>query len=131
MSLVHHEMASGESHFDWFLGRTAQCLDSDAKVVRSFRCPDRVDQPLDATGMKIEASSDHRWFYLQLKQPHELSQGRGLVTPIARGWWKDAHSSGALTGEILQTRWDGDSAIHYYRITHERETRLFVIDSVS
>lgn len=80
--------------------------------------------------MKIEATNDHRWFYLQLDQPHELSHGRGFVTPVARGLWQEIHSIGTLGEEILQAQWHGDSAIHLYRITNAIEMRIFTIDSV-
>ncbi len=122
MALLQHHDDSGTFHFDWLLAQQQDCEDIDARVVRTYRCGLRVDQAIPAGGIDLEQISDHRWFYLGLKKPHTLSRGRGIVTPLANGWWRG--------GEVVELRWDHDDVVRRYQITDLPVSRLVAVDPV-
>ncbi|MDA0213876.1 MAG: hypothetical protein O2875_00765 [Planctomycetota bacterium] len=128
MALARHDDLGGNFHFDWFLGRVEECADDDARIVRTFRCQSRIDHSLATDGALLEQLDDHRWFYLYLSQTHQLSQGRGVVTPLARGWWRSIETTDESVDEAIELRWDSDKAIRKYRITLQPESRLFTLE---
>lgn len=130
MALVRHDELEGKFHFDWLLSRVVESADSDARVVRIFRSPKRVDQPIEPEGMAIQPIADHRWFYLHLPQPHALSHSRGTVTPLARGWWRAIEGPADSLDETIEVRWDGEPSIRRCRITPPPNTRLFVAEAM-
>jgi len=128
MALARHDVLGGNFHFDWFLGRIAECADDDARVVRTMRCHTRIDVSLAAEGIAIEPLDDHRWFYLHLGKQHQLSQGRGVVTPIARGVWRGINSTVGSANENIELRWDADPTIRRCCITPPPGSRLLTLD---
>lgn len=130
MALVLHEELGGKFHFDWLLGRVVKSADSDARVVRTFRTTKRVDQAIEHGGMAIQPIADHRWLYLHLPQPHTLSDERGTVTPLARGWWRAIEGNSDSLDETIEIRWDGDPSTRRCRITPPPNSRLFAADAM-
>ncbi len=128
MALARHDVPSGNFHFDWFLARFSACADDDARIVRTMRCQIRVDEPLANEGIALEPLDDHRWFYLRLRQKHELSEGRGVVTPLARGWWRGIEANEGTADETIELRWESDQVIRRFRITPPPESRLITLD---
>ncbi len=128
MALLRHDLPDGSFHFDWLLGRTLECADDDAQVVRTIRCPLPIDQLSPGEGAIIEPLGDHRWFYLHLSQKHELSQDRGAVTPIARGWWRGVEPTAGSVDEVIELRWDADPTIRRCCITPPPGSRLLTLD---
>jgi hypothetical protein len=118
MALARHDVLGGNFHFDWFLGRIAECADDDARVVRTMRCHSRIDVSLAAEG----------WFYLHLGKQHQLSQGRGVVTPIARGGWRTTEAAVGSANESIELRWDADPTIRRCCITPPPRSRLLTLD---
>ena len=127
MALSRHDVPGGNFHFDWFLGRISECTDDDARVARTMRCQIRLDEHLAANGIVLQPLEDHRWFYLHLAKKHELSQGRGVVTPLARGWWRGIEPTDGAAGETIELRWDSDQTIRRCRITPPPECRLITL----
>jgi hypothetical protein len=93
-----------------------------------MRCHSRIDVSLAAEGIAIEPLDDHRWFYLFLSQTHQLSQGRGVVTPIARGGWRTIEPAVGSANENIELRWDADPTIRRCCITPPPGSRLLTLD---
>ncbi len=128
MALVLHTETNGIPHFDWFLARVKRCDDSDARLLRAFRCGSRLDQTIPAEGVSLDAIADHRWHYLQLNAPCELSRGRGIVAPVARGFWQSAADATNSTVELIDIRWEHTTA-RRMGITAKPDCRLLALDT--
>ncbi len=117
MSLVRHDEPHGPFHYDWFLG--------GATSARTFRCTERLDQLSDASETPLVAIDDHRLFYVHLSERYELSGGRGIVTPIARGWWRPSGTPCEAICELIEVRWGTSDRVRTFRIT--RDGRLIAL----
>lgn len=91
IAVVRHERAADGDHLDLFVGPRG--AEADARVARSWRLPLaawRARSPtVDCTEGLAEGrfaavpTPPHRAEYLDLRQPRELSEGRGRVVPLA------------------------------------------------
>ncbi len=117
MALLRHECLHGQSHFDWMLGRVSSCADPNARVVRAFRCNQRVDTTPPPFEIQLEPLPDHRWFYLTLVTAHDLSHERGTVWPVAAGLWRSGPPSDAGLDESIEIQFNHSHARHLLRIT--------------
>ncbi len=126
MALLRHEPIGTASHYDWLLSRVADCGDHDARVARTYRCHTRPDTTTPFE-ISLERVDDHRWFYLILAHIHELSDHRGLVTPIATGHWRDAEEPTTTasdaraqeTSELIEVRFAPNGVVRACRIINE------------
>ncbi|MEO0948276.1 MAG: hypothetical protein AAFY11_09055 [Cyanobacteria bacterium J06641_5] len=75
---------SFDIHFDWLI-ETIPELYPDSRTIATWRVEQRPDRLIAGYGLQAEAIAPHRSFYLDLLAPRQLSNGRGLVYPIARG----------------------------------------------
>ena len=100
MVLIRHECGEG-SHWDWMLAPAGCPTDPDAHSLDSWRVSVPLHRTPPADPIEIEVGPAHRVAYLSLAAPHALSGGRGHVTPVARGRWRQIDVS---TWEV---RWDG------------------------
>ncbi|MSR45143.1 MAG: hypothetical protein EXS15_07310 [Phycisphaerales bacterium] len=122
-SILRHELDDGAVHFDWLLGLIPTCHDPDALVARTFRSADRLDSPLPRNGVGLEALALHRWFYLLLDHSHTLSKGRGVVSPVAQGFWREGqslhgvHADHGDGAEEIDIRWGASATPRRMRIT--------------
>jgi len=116
MATALHRLQDGTSHFDWFLGQSADTSDPDAVTARTFRCA------LDPRGARagwespLEALTDHRAHYLTTTTARHLADG-STVTPLQRGQWMNAGID-----EII-IRWNGDGAFQRIRLIGQPPTR--------
>jgi hypothetical protein len=96
MAILRHETPDGAAHFDLLLAETPRVPD-DARVVPTWRC-DRDPLALGKDQRaRIEPIAPHRGFYLRLDRAHELSDARGRVHPVRRGW----HAAADATTRVL------------------------------
>ncbi|MSR45347.1 MAG: hypothetical protein EXS15_08380 [Phycisphaerales bacterium] len=114
MALVRHDELNGAVHFDWFL--------AGESTARTFRCAGRLDQLSGDSESQLVEINDHRLFYVHLAERFELSDGRGSVTPVARGWWRPSGASCDSRDELIELRWAPSPSARTYRLT--RESRL-------
>lgn len=109
MALVRHDEPHGSFHYDWFL--------AGATSARTFRCAHRLDQLAGAAETPLVAIDDHRLFYVHLSERFELSGGRGIVTPIARGWWRPSGTPCEAICELIEVRWSPTDVARTFRLT--------------
>lgn len=108
MALLRHELPAGGAHFDWLLAATPTPEDDERTVIclRTTTAP--WPAPTVGAIFPLQRAADHRGLYLRLADPRELD-GRGIVRPIARGFWQP---DGDETGLRVQVRWsDGPAAV--------------------
>lgn len=85
VAVVRHERAEGGDHLDLFVGPRGAAI--DAPVARSWRLPLEAwtSEGLAAGRFAAIPTPAHRAEYLDLRHARELSEGRGLVVPLAAG----------------------------------------------
>ena len=110
-ALLRHEPRDGPMHYDWLVEVAIPIpevpWDLDARVP-TFRLPARLDTRSIGTEIDAERIADHRRLYLELDVPRELSEGRGLVTPLRRGSIVAFERDG-ITGEVrIEIDWRDD-----------------------
>ena len=87
-ALLRHEPRDAPPHFDWLVEvaiPTPDSLRGEGDRVPTFRLPARLDTLDAGAAVAVERIPDHRRLYAELAEPRELSEGRGLVTPLGRG----------------------------------------------
>ncbi len=87
-AVLHHEPRDAPPHFDWLIDvaiPTPDSLRGEGDRVPTFRLPARLDTLDAGAAVAAERIPDHRRLYVELAEPRELSEGRGLVTPLGRG----------------------------------------------
>lgn len=129
-SILRHAQADGTSHFDWLLGVVAHCDNPHLLLARCFRCALCPKWPIPSGSSAIQEIGMHRWFYLGLSKPYELSQGRGIVHPVARGMWREAQGESIGADEILEVLWSDSKDPRQLRITPAPDARVFEVDPV-
>ncbi len=100
MVLIRHECGEA-SHWDWMLAPPDCPRDPDACALDSWRVCTPLHRTPPADPIDIEQGPAHRVAYLSLASPRALSDGRGHVTPVARGQWRQVGDS------VWALRWDG------------------------
>ena len=100
MVMIRHECGEA-SHWDWMLAPPNCPRDPDAHSLESWRVGVPLHRSPPGDPVEIERGPAHRVAYLSLASPRALTDGRGHVTPVARGYWREAGDS------VLVLRWDG------------------------
>ncbi len=77
--LLQHDLPDGASHVDWMIARDC----GPSSLLRTFRCPLRIDGLASGQAIEIEAIGDHRRAYLDYEGP--ISGDRGWVRRLRRG----------------------------------------------
>lgn len=72
------------AHVDWLIELTPE-PNPNNRTVATWRLGGRADYLSGGQNLQAEAIAPHRAFYLDLLAPRQLSGGRGLVYPLARG----------------------------------------------
>lgn len=110
-ALLRHEPREAPPHYDWLVEvaiPTSPTRRSEDARVPTFRLPARLDTLSNGAEIDAEQIADHRRFYLDLDVPRELSEGRGLVTPLRRGSIVGFERDGS-EGELrIEIEWRGD-----------------------
>lgn len=87
-ALLRHEPRDAPPHVDWLLDLplpTPDHLRGDGGRVPTFRLAERPDALSAGAAIDAERLADHRRLYLDLAEPRELSEQRGLVVPLRHG----------------------------------------------
>ncbi len=110
-SLLRHEPREAPPHYDWLVDLaipTPAALRGQGDRVPTFRLAQRLDTAVTGTELAAERIADHRRLYLDLASPRELSEGRGLVTPLRQGSIVGVEFESAAGRFDLEIRWHDD-----------------------
>lgn len=94
--LLHHDQGAQGWHYDWLLAWRPP-TGPDDRCLLAWRVLQRPDLLPDGVVLRAEPLSLHRAFYLEVREPVELSQGRGRVTPVTDGELLALRAEGAST----------------------------------
>ena len=72
-------------HFDWLLELKPQ-LNLDERTIMTWRVLNRIDLLIENQGDWAELIQPHRAYYLELNNTIFLSNSRGIVKPINKGY---------------------------------------------
>lgn len=112
-SLLRHELEPGhgpESHYDWLLESRPSAPPN--RDVVSWRVGIRIDQMPPGTKAPLQRTKDHQATWLELKEPTELSDHRGMVTPCSQGRIVAIDFTNKALWSV-SIRWKNASTDHY------------------
>ena len=112
-------LCSFDAHFDWLMELTPE-PNPDSRTIATWRLGQRPDRFMAGQTLQAEAIAGHRAFYLDVRAPRQLSGGRGLVYPVARGSisrWEER--DGRL---LLDLGWT-DGSMQRFEIAPDGRTR--------
>lgn len=110
-ALLRHVPPEAPPHVDWLVELalpTPEHLRGEGPRVPTFRLPVRIDSAAAGVEIVAERIADHRRAYLDLAMPRDLSEGRGLVTPLRRGSVAGVRADRLTGGIHLEIEWRED-----------------------
>lgn len=86
IALLVHEAAEAPPHLDLFLAPAQPLFSDEERVLEAWRLPASPSELGPGEHMRVEQIGLHRGLYVRLRQPKQLSEGRGTVTPVLHGY---------------------------------------------